>query len=317
MFIDPHEKQAKLPAWITSMVVHGCLVLLLLFWVSRLPQGSAEETSRDVGIVLKRQTADGVKFEGEDDTPTDQTADINTPNPTPSEVSDVLPSIDESSNSADALPTLPALGPQAESGGSAAAMTEAGGTRGGRPGEVGKAAEVAFFGVKGTGTKFVYLVDRSSSMEGAPLAAAKQQIAQSLSSLDSVHQFQIIFFNTRAQPFSIDGRQRIAFATEQNIRMAGRLLAGVTDDGGTDRLTALLAALRLGPDVVFFLTDADGPMSEIDMREVQQLNRRVNAMISTVEFGRGPDPGRFNFLKALAERTGGQYGYVNTSALGE
>lgn len=298
-------------------MVHAGLVLLLVFWVSRTPQGSAEETARDVGIVLKRQTADGVKFEGEDDNPTDQTADINTPNPTPSEISDIMPTLEENSNSADALPTLPALGPQAESGGSAAAMTEAGGTTGGRPGDVGKAAEVTFFGVKGTGTKFVYLVDRSASMEGAPLAAAKQQVAESLSSLDSIHQFQIIFFNARAQPFSFNGQERIAFATEQNVSLAARLLAGVTEDGSTDCFEALKVALRLRPDVIFFLTDADSPLDKRDMDEILSLNQRAGTMISTVEFGRGPDPGRFNFLKALAQRTGGQYGYVNTNSLGQ
>ncbi len=297
------------------MVVHASLVVLVLLWATQVPQGTAEETARDVGIVLKRSTSDGVKFEGEEDTPADKTADVDTPNPTPAEPSEALPTLAENSNSADALPATSAVGPRAEIGGGASRMADAGGTRGGAPGELGEEANVEYFGVQGTGTKFVYLVDRSASMDGAPLAAAKAQMVESLQSLDDVHQFQIIFFNASAQPFTIDGRQRIAFATDQNKRMAERQLRGVTAYSSTDRLNALVAALRLGPDVIFFLTDVDSPMTEEELRKIASENRRYNATICTIEFGRGPDPQRYNFLKALADRTGGQYGYVNARAL--
>lgn len=317
MFVDPSERRARLPAWLTSMVVHAVLVVLVLLWASRMPQGAAEESTRDVGIVLKRATSEGVKFEGEEDIEADQTSNINTPNPTPSDPSEALPEMAEHSNSSDSLPTLPAIGPQQDSGSSAAAMAAAGGTTGGSPGDLGEQVTVSVFGVQGQGTKFVYLFDRSASMDGAPLAAAKQQFVESLNSLAEVHQFQIIFFNTSAQPFTINGRQRIAYATEQNKKMADRLLGGVTAFGGTDRLLALQTAIRLGPDVVFFLTDADGPMSQLDLDDIARINRRYNATICTIEFGRGPDRGRYNFLKALAETTGGQYGYVNINALSD
>ncbi len=297
------------------MVVHAVMVVLLLFWVSRPPQGAADEPSRDVGIVLKRATSDGVKFEGEEDLPADKTADVNTSNPTPADPSDALPDLAQHSNAADALPTLPAIGSEAQPSSSAASMAQAGGTTGGAPGELGESATASVFGVEGTGTRFVYLFDRSASMNGAPLSAAKQEFVESIASLDEVHQFQIIFFNTGAQPFTIDGRQRIAFATEQNKRMANRLLGGVTAYGGTDRLLALENAIRLGPDVIFFLTDADDPMSAADLAKVAALNRRYNATICTIEFGRGPRHGRQNFLRQLATSTGGQYGYVNTNVL--
>lgn len=298
------------------MVVHACLVVLLLLWATQAPQGSAEETGRDVGIVLKRSTSDGVKFEGEEDTLADKTADTNSQNPIPADANEAFPTLAENSNSADALPTDAGVGELAEPGATASSMAAAGGgTRGGAPGELGEKANVEFFGVQGTGTKFVYLVDYSASMNGGPLAAAKQQMIESLQSLDEVHQFQIIFFNASAQPFTIDGRQRIAFATDQNKRMAERLLRGVSAHGGTDRPNALSTALRLGPDVIFFLTDADSPMSAVELQDVARENWRHHASICTIEFGRGPDPKRYNFLKALAEKTGGQYGYVNTNTL--
>ena len=317
MLTDSAEKRSMLPSWIISTLVHTGLMLLLVFWVSRMPQGTAEETTRDVGIVLKKSTADGVKFEGEEDNLADQTSDNNTPNPTPADPVEAMPDMTSNSNSAEALPELPpAIGSVAESGGSASAATQAGGTTGGLHGDVGDKANVKFFGVQGTGSKFVFLVDRSASMNGPPLAAAKQQLIESLASLDEIHQFQIIFFNNRSTPLAMNNRNRIPFADEQNKALAAKLLQGVSADMGTERLPALKEALRLGPDVLFFLTDADDPMTNAELDEVAVVNSRYHAMICTIEFGRGPDPKRHNFLRELANRTGGQYGYINTNTLG-
>ncbi|QDU54542.1 vWA domain-containing protein [Aeoliella mucimassa] len=316
MYLDTAEKRAMIPSWIISTLIHTALITLLLFWISRMPQGSAEVTSRDIGIVLKRSTADGVKFEGEDDNLADQNSTNNSSNPTPSDPVEALPEMTANSNSAESLPELPdAVGTIQESGGSSTAAAEAGGTTGGVHGDIGDKAAVPFFGVTGTGTKFVYLVDRSASMEGPPLQAAKQQVGESLKSLDEIHQFQIIFFNMHAYPMTINNRQRVAFATEQNKTIAGKQVLGVTAALGTDRINALKEALRLGPDVIFFLTDADGPMSAGELDEVARINQRYNAMICAVEFGVGPDPRRNNFLRELANRTGGQYCYVNTNSL--
>ena len=172
------------------------------------------------------------------------------------------------------------------------------------------------FGVEGKGTRFVYVFDRSSSMEGAPLATAKQQLIQSLESLSSVHQFHIIFFNQQLRHFDLSGGgRRIAFATDRNKKLAARFVGGITADGGTDRLPALRAAIQMQPDVIFFLTDADDPMPQSELEEIADLNRRAGVVISTIEFGRGPAKQAKNFLTELARTTGGQYGYVDTQSL--
>ncbi|MGI9455814.1 MAG: hypothetical protein ACR2NU_04590, partial [Aeoliella sp.] len=111
MLLDPLTRRPKIPAWTTSMVVHACLVLLLLLWVQRTPQGAANEPTRDVGIVLKRVTSDGVKFDGENDSLADQTADIDSPNPLAADPISTLPDVDSHSNASDALPELPSIGP--------------------------------------------------------------------------------------------------------------------------------------------------------------------------------------------------------------
>ena len=61
------------------------------------------------------------------------------------------------------------------------------------------------FGVQGEGQKFVYVFDRSGSMDGhggAPLAAAKSELIASLDDLGDTHQFQIIFYNEHPHIFT-------------------------------------------------------------------------------------------------------------------
>jgi hypothetical protein len=177
-------------------------------------------------------------------------------------------------------------------------------------------AKVNVFGVEGTGNKFIYLFDRSASMEGAPLANAKRQLVESLKSLDEVHQFHIIFFNHRLQSFTATpGGPRIAFATDRNKKLAGGFLGRVKADGGTDRFLALKHALALHPDTIFFLSDADDPMSDSEMAKLARINEDVGAAICVIEFGRDPDKPERNFLTELARQSGGRYGYVDVTKL--
>ena len=67
--------------------------------------------------------------------------------------------------------------------------------------------------------------------------------------------------------------RRIAFGTDRNKQLAANFVGGITADGGTDRFAALKAALAFRPDVIFFLTDADDPMSASELAEI---DRRVN-----------------------------------------
>jgi uncharacterized protein with von Willebrand factor type A (vWA) domain len=187
--------------------------------------------------------------------------------------------------------------------------------RSGVPGGTGYAT-TSVFGVEGKGNKFVYLFDRSASMEGAPLSAAKKQLLDSLRSLDSVHQFQIVFFNSRTRVFEAAGNgHRVAFASDRNKQLAANFVGGITADGGTDRMVALREAIAMSPNVIFFLSDADDPMSASELAEITRLNRRAQAAICVIEFGRKPAPTANNFLMQLATESGGQYGYVDTATL--
>ena len=69
--------------------------------------------------------------------------------------------------------------------------------------------------------------------------------------------------------------------------------------------------MSLDPDVVFLLTDSDAPeLSAKELADFRRLNRR-KAVIHVVEFGKGADLGKENFLKAIARQHGGTYRYYD------
>jgi len=306
-------------AWMFSLVIHLLTTVLLAVTAHRF-QGAAAEAGYSGGIVLRLAADDSKPEVGEQtivasvaaepppamqpvETPPPEAAKIEAPFETPRAPNLLSRDIAAAEQRLHARPD--SVGGQARAG------------RGIRPGTVGDAsrASVSVFGVTGTGTKFVYLFDRSASMEGTPLMAAKRQLLESLDSLDSIHQFHIIFFNSLPHPIDITGTGRMAYATDQNKRLAKNVVGGVTADLGTDRYTALKKAISFSPDVIFFLTDADDEMLPSELSEIERTNNRVGAAICVIEFGRQGAPSRDNFLMRLARQSGGQYGYVSTTAL--
>ena len=310
------ERPPGWPAWAVSLVIHASLLAAMFSWLQiPTPRGAADQPSREVGIVLKQRTDDGPLFEdGDDRSPSPEALPSNSSANDP--LLAALPSAAEIPQSTAALPRLPTLGPGAlaqDKLGNVGQMTS-----GGTPSRtIGSKATVSVFGISGTGTRFVYVFDRSISMTGAPLRAAKQQLVASWDSLESIHQFQVIFFNHEPQAWDLTGGQgRIAFATEANKHMAEKFVRGVAATGGTFRRSALLLALRLRPDVIFFLTDTDDPMASGDLAEAIRRAQRDTISINTIEYGSGAATIGENFLTQLARKTGGRYVYVDTGQLG-
>jgi hypothetical protein len=183
------------------------------------------------------------------------------------------------------------------------------------PKEGGK-GRTSLFGIVGEGYKFVYVFDRSGSMGGEgreSLRAVKAELIRSLKHLDSVHQFQIIFYNERPVVFNPTGTPgRLAFATDENKQRAARFLDTIVADGGTDHEAALRLAIRLRPDVIFFLTDADDPkLTSAQLAKISRLAAGI--IIHAIEFGPGPKPKEESFLAALARQNGGKYAYIDIS----
>ena len=176
-------------------------------------------------------------------------------------------------------------------------------------------ARTSMFGVSGVGFKFVYVLDRSASMGGSgqvALKAVKVELRKSLDRLDTVHQFQIIFYNEKPAIFNPSGTPgRLAFANQANKDRAVRFIESIAADGNTRHDEALKLAVKLRPDVIFFLTDGDDP--KLTRRELDTIQRMAGGItVNTIEFGPGPQPEK-SFLATLAEENGGQYVYVDLS----
>ncbi|MEM8946209.1 MAG: VWA domain-containing protein [Planctomycetota bacterium] len=316
----PYDRPLGWPAWCTSLFVHLAVLGATIYWL-RPPTvtGAADRPTREAGIVLRKLTNDGPMFVDEEqfeDERIESTAASAAATNADMQMLQALPAPTEFSVAQDALPNLssPIAGKHEQrQRGQAENMTA-----GAAPARsFDSKATVSVFGISGTGTRFVYVFDRSISMAGAPLRAAKQQLIASLDSLESIHQFQVIFFNHEPQAWDLTGGQnRIAFASDANKQLAEKFVSSVSATGGTFRRTALQLALRLRPDVIFFLTDTDDPMSKADLDESIRRAQRDTIAVNTIEYGIGAHPRTDNFLTQLASKTGGRYVYVDTQQLG-
>ena len=104
------------------------------------------------------------------------------------------------------------------------------------------------------------------------------------------------------------------FGTDQNKYLAQKFVGSITADGATRHEEALEMALKMAPDVIFFLTDADEPrMTAKQLARVAQLNQGTS--INAIEFGYGSQSDPDDFLVKLARQNGGKHVYVDISRL--
>jgi hypothetical protein len=317
----PPTMSHGLPAWLLSLTLHATILVTLGLLVRVTQRGGELETARGGGIVLARDVEGEAEYYGQSAAATENTAaaeqsadSITSALPAsdaiPVELRGNLPQLPSAPSNAGIGPTLP----------EATAMTSGGGLP--QRGSIGgNQAKTSIFGAEGVGSKFVYVFDRSASMDGyqgRPLRAAKGELIASLNDLDKVHQFQIIFYNESPTVFNPDHPQapRMLFGDDQTKRLAQNFVSGVIAAGGTQHMEALNLALGMNPDVIFFLTDAAEPqLSASDLQKIRYRNNRVGATIHAIEFGAGPSQGGTNFLQRLAGQNGGNHIYVDVTML--
>jgi hypothetical protein len=189
-----------------------------------------------------------------------------------------------------------------------------GGAGGGSGGGIGRTIGpgTQFFGARAHAHSFAYVIDCSGSMATRnSLEVAKREMLASIGQLPPDAQFVVIFYNLQARMLSdTDGRKGLMAATAPNKARVQAQLSTIAPDGGTDHMAALREALRLKPEVIFFLTDAD-LMTNSDVNEV--LLEVGPTQIQAVEFGRGTELGQRTPLGRLATNTGGSYLYIDVS----
>ena len=150
----------------------------------------------------------------------------------------------------------------------------------GREGGDGK----SFFGMASEGKSFVYVLDCSLSMNHPHDSDAKTrfrkmklELMNSLAHLRPDQEFFIIFFNHEAIPMPAE---RLVSAAPENQQHFLDWVEQVPAHGDTDPTAALGMALRLRPDVIYFLTDGcfSGPANDI-VKGIQQSRTTIHTFV--------------------------------------
>jgi hypothetical protein len=186
----------------------------------------------------------------------------------------------------------------------------------------GTGGAASLFGITGSGNRIVYVIDRSDSMNGnhsRPLLAAKTELIQSLSALKETQFFQLILYNEQPSPYrgsqSVGSAVQMIQAETAAIKRAQSYIESVSAFGGTNHLDALRLALRMRPDVIFFLTDGRVPsLSDRELADIRRIADSYGTTIHGIEFGTAPTADPSSFIPVLASASGGKYRYFDVTS---
>lgn len=169
-------------------------------------------------------------------------------------------------------------------------------------------AEISFFGAKGKGSRFVYVIDHSGSMAGLPLEVAKKEMLNGLDLLKEHHKFNVIFYDDQFISWT---NGKLFPATDKNKKDAKRFVNGVPPAGGTVPEPALVQAIDAKPEYIFFLTDGEFSLNLDQMCAFANKNK---VHINVIQFGGNSTP-KSLLLQELAKRTKGDYRFINIGSL--
>ena len=319
----PHNSWSDFHAWIASCLFHTTiLVAFALLWRPQM-RGTSEESDRPIGIAMANESNDANEFSLEGGASGANSASsasskivsmaIENTNGPPISVESILSNLvgNQTGPSENSLGTDGSIGKGMAGEGGSGSST---GGRGRGSGS-GTKTKTSFFGVEGSGSSFVYVVDRSDSMNdygSSPLRYAKKELLKSLESLTEYNQFQIVFYNDSLSPMS----SQMIFATDGNKGRANNFVRNMPGDGSTRHLPALKQGLAMVPEVIFFLTDADDP--SLTMPQLLEIQRRADlarTTIHTIQFKVGPASNDGSWIRELALMNRGTYTYIDVTSL--
>lgn len=170
--------------------------------------------------------------------------------------------------------------------------------------------QTAFMNIADTGRSFVYVIDVSGSMgEDNRLELARSQLKASLRLLQPTQEFQVIFYSESPMRMKLRGQARrpMYYATAANLLLANREIDVQQPQQGTQHRPALMEALSLKPDVVYFLTDGrEPPLYPADLNDIRHVTGRTT--IHVIEFSPpGLSERSESWLQRLARQSGGEY----------
>ncbi len=168
------------------------------------------------------------------------------------------------------------------------------------------AGAATFFGVEAQGARFVYVVDRSGSMQGLKLARTKKELTGSIAALLEHMAFHVVFYSSEAEPMG--GKRRWTDARPAGKNWAERYIDEVSANGGTDPWPAFQIVFRIKPrpDAIYFMTD--GGFDEAVAGEIAAANRGSRQIpIHCIAFGAKSDTA---LMRRIANESGGTYQHI-------
>lgn len=315
------SSRGGMPAWMMSIFLHVCLMTTagLMFAVSE--KGTEQEIDRPIGIALVQAMPDRDKYQIQPDQQHQIAVEGEANDASVAALSAAAPpaGLNAPLDLQGILADLSATPMPGSNGSIGDALQASEATRPGTNplGDGGsQPTTTKVFGVSGTGSRFVYVFDRSDSMNGyggRPLQAAKTELLKSLRTLGEQQQFQIIFYNNRPSPFRPIGSMNSMLVGSDEIKAsAEKYVKGMRAFGGTQHEDAIKLALRLKPDVIFFLTDARVPrLTGLQLRSIRARASKAGTTIHAIEFGADGSSPSDSFLQELAAQNGGQYRYLD------
>lgn len=182
-----------------------------------------------------------------------------------------------------------------------------GGTGGGSGIGHGPGIGAGFFGTKGAGKSFIYVVDMSGSMYGDRFTRAKSELVKSINKLNAEQKFYVFFFNDRTFPlFEPKPAKGMIPATKSNKERASRWIALRRAESTTNPNYALQQALEMRPEVIFLLTDGELDEPEA-VRQMIRNHNKSNVVIHTIAFEN--EEGGLT-LETIAKENNGIYRFV-------
>lgn len=314
--------------WVTSVGVHAGLVALAIavLWSGALNVLIERPVQVQVGVpttTLATETVGAVPNVGNLDDVTSQNRSLN-----PVAESQDYRNIGEGDAAADLLaPTaggasssnisgitgMGALSDALGGGGGEGSplFGEAGGGQGfmgidiGRPGDGGAVYRIAF------------VSDSSGSMgrQDKDLLLLRE-LTKAIEPLEVDQSFNVLFFSNNGYAAAFPGELKPA--TQRFKDMAFDFLGEeIAMSGTTNPIPALEAALRMKPELLFFLTDGEfnGVVGYDEVEAtIERLNVDKEVMINTIQFITRSDRAE-GVLRRIAENNGGTYKYVSRDDL--
>lgn len=170
----------------------------------------------------------------------------------------------------------------------------------------GPTAEITLFDAKLSGHSFVFVIDRSASTaskHAAACAEIERKCAEAINALPEVNRFQVILYNDR-----VSSHRGLRLALPKEKEKAKERLLRFPPSGGTMHVDGLRAALLLRANAVCWFSDGGDPdLTPAQIEELALLAARSKTVIHAWRLGERPGEGRSDFMRLLAERTGGHF----------